>query len=109
MNPLDIERGGPAVPGEAELGQPLVRPAGDDGLAGRVARGMVVEATLRTGLGVIAHPDTAIDGVDRLPIGQGVTHQQGAEGRHIDAASSKGGVETAPTAPVGRGQAQVDG
>ena len=69
---------------------------------------MIIEAPLGAGLGVVAHPDATVDGVDRLAVGQGVVCQQGAEGGHIDAAMREGGVEATPAAPVRRGQAQVD-
>jgi hypothetical protein len=39
VQPAGVHRGGPGVPREAELADPLERPAGDDWLAGRVARG----------------------------------------------------------------------
>ena len=60
-----VDRGGPGVPVEAELGDPLEGPAGDDRLAGRMARGMVVVAALGRALGVAARPGGHIDGVDR--------------------------------------------
>jgi hypothetical protein len=56
MDPLDIERSRPAITGEAELGHPLIGPAGADGLAGRVARRMIVVAPRRAGLGIAARP-----------------------------------------------------
>ena len=47
MQPPRVDRGGPGVSGEAELADPLERPAGDDRLAGRVPGGVVVQAALR--------------------------------------------------------------
>ena len=76
VDALHVERRRPALAREAELGEPLVRPAGDDRLAGRVARRMVVVAALGAGLGVAARPDAAVDGVDRLAVGQRVARQQ---------------------------------
>jgi hypothetical protein len=67
---LYVHGGGPALAGEAELCDPLVGPAGDDGLTGRVSGGMVVEAALRAALRVAAIPHAHINGVDgRLPFG----------------------------------------
>ena len=92
---------------EAELGQPLVRPPGDDRLPGRVAGGMVVKAALRTGLGVAAGPDAQVDGVDRLahrwrraePATRAGPPRRGALGQGI--------VEAAPAAAVCGLQAEV--
>ena len=69
MHPPHIERSGPAVSREAELGQPLVRPPGDDRLTGRVPGGMVIKAALRTGFGIATRPDAQVDRVDRLVVG----------------------------------------
>jgi hypothetical protein len=109
QNALDIERSRPAVPAEAELGQPLVRPARDDRLAGRVAGGVVVEATPRTGLSVVARPHAAIHGVNRLAIGQGLARQQRTERRLIEPTVDEGGIDAPPTAAVRRYKAEVDG
>jgi hypothetical protein len=46
VQPRRVDRGGPGVSVEADLGDPLVGPAGHDRLASRVARGMVVVAAL---------------------------------------------------------------
>jgi hypothetical protein len=48
-DPGRIQRGGPAVGAEGELGDPLVVPSRHDGLAGGVAGRRVVEAPLGTG------------------------------------------------------------
>ena len=47
VQPGRVDRGGPRIAVEAELADPLVGPAGDDRLAGRMPGGMVVVATLR--------------------------------------------------------------
>ena len=99
MDALDVERGGPAIPGEGELSQPLVRPASDDRLSSRVARGMVVVAALRTGFGVAAGPDTQVDGVDRMPRAARVASVS-AQGRHVEVPLGQGVVEAAPAAAV---------
>jgi site-specific DNA recombinase len=46
VQPAGVHRGGPGVAVEADLGDPLEGPAGDDRLAGRMPRGMVVVAAL---------------------------------------------------------------
>jgi hypothetical protein len=46
MQPAGVYRGGPGIAVEADLGDPLVGPAGDDRLAGRMPRGVVVGAAL---------------------------------------------------------------
>jgi hypothetical protein len=100
MHPTHIERGGPAVPGEAQLGEPLVRPAGHDRLSGRVAGGMVIKAAIGTGLGVTARPDAEVNGVDRGTSGEGLAHQQRPQGYHVDAPCAQRVVEAAPAASV---------
>ena len=56
VQPGRVHRRGPGVAGEAQLRDPLERPAGHDRLAGRVPRGVVVGAALRGALGVTARP-----------------------------------------------------
>src|SRR5215212_1278295 len=107
MHPSHIERSGPAIPGEAELGKPLVRPAGNDGLASRVARGMVVKAPFRTGLGVAAWPDAQVDRVDRLVVGGGMLSQRRAQGIDIEATRGQRILDTTPPAAMGCLQAQM--
>jgi hypothetical protein len=46
VQPAGVHRGGPGVAREAQLCDPLERPAGDDRLAGRMPRGVVVVAAL---------------------------------------------------------------
>ena len=67
---------GPTLPDKAELRDPGLRPAGDDGLPGRMARGVVVDGPTGTGLGVRARPDADIHRVDRLAACQGMAGQQ---------------------------------
>jgi len=66
VDALRVHGGGPTLAEEVELGDELVAPSGDDWLAGGVARGMVVEASLGTTLGVAAGPHAHVDGVDVL-------------------------------------------
>jgi hypothetical protein len=54
--PGRVHRGGPGVPVQATLGDPLEGPAGDDRLAGRVPEGVVVQAALGRAFGVAARP-----------------------------------------------------
>src|SRR5215211_2695148 len=61
---LYVHGGGPALAGEAQLCNPLVGPACDDGLAGGVAGRMVIVAALGTRLGVAAIPHARVNGVD---------------------------------------------
>jgi site-specific DNA recombinase len=62
VQPLGVDQRGPGVPGEAQLRDPLERPAGDDRLAGRMPRGVVVVAPLGRALGVAARPGGHING-----------------------------------------------
>ena len=68
----DIARRSPAVPGEVELCQPLIRPPGNDRLPSRVPRGMIVKAPPRTRVGIAARPDAQVDRIDRLAVAGGV-------------------------------------
>ena len=68
MHALDVERGGPAVSLEAETGQPVIRPSGNDWLPGRVVRRVVVKAAVRNRLSVAARPDALVEGGDRRTI-----------------------------------------
>lgn len=63
---LDRDGCRPTVTGEAELRYPLIRPPCHNRLAGRVARGMVVEATRGTSFGIAASPDAQIYRIDRF-------------------------------------------
>ena len=107
VDPPDIQWGGPAIPSETELDQPLVGPAGHDRLAGRVARWVVVVATLGAGLGVAARPDAHVDRVDWLTVGQRMLGQQHPQGLDVDPPVGQGAVDAAPATLVPEGQAQV--
>jgi hypothetical protein len=109
MHALAVEGRAPTVPREAELGQPLIRPAGHNRLSGRVARGMVVVAARWTGLGVAPQPDAPVNRVDyrtRTIVG-GVLCQQYLQGRHVESAFSERIVKAAPAATVCRLQTEV--
>ncbi len=88
VQPGRIDRGGPGVPVKAELADPLPGPAGDDRLAGRVARGMVVEAALRRALGVAARPGGHVDGEHQRVGGWQATDQQIAKPLDLDATTA---------------------
>src|SRR4029453_10930861 len=79
---------------------PLVGPASDDRLAGRMARGVVVVAALRGAFGVAARPGGYIDRKDqRVGVGQG-GDQQGAQPLGIDPPAGERVIGAAPAAPV---------
>ena len=63
-NAPHIDRRDPGIALEAEFCDELVGPAGDDGLAGGVAAGVVVIPASGTGFGVAAGPRTLVDCVD---------------------------------------------
>ena len=107
MQPPGVDRGGPGVPGEAELADPLERPAGDDRLAGRVAGGVVVQAALGGAFGVAARPGGDVHRIDRQATRQGMADQQVAQPLGVDVAAGQRGVGAAPAAPVGWFQAQL--
>ena len=107
MDAPDVKRGRPAVAREAELGQLLVRPPGDDRLARGVAGGMIIKAAIGTGLGVAARPDALVDRVDRRLIAGCVPPQQHLQGRRVERPFGQGTVQAAPAAAVCRLQAQV--
>jgi len=60
----DVHGGCPALAGEVELGDELVGPACDDGLAGRVAGRVVVETALGARLRVATIPYAHVHGKD---------------------------------------------
>jgi len=103
----DLDRRRPAIPLEAELGDPLVGPALDDGLAIEVARGVVVITTRGACLRRAARPDADVDGVDRLGGGGRALRQERPQSFLVQPAMLQGGVKAAPAAPVGGSQAQV--
>ena len=109
-DPPRVHGGHPTLPREADLGDPLVGPAGHDGLAGGVARGMVVEAALGARLGVAACPHAHVHGVDRRSLAsEGVADHQRAQGLGVDPSPFQRRVEATPTATVRGFEAQVNG
>src|SRR5215212_10747479 len=95
MNPPHVHRGCPAIPAEAELSDPLVRPAGDDRLPGRMARRMVIVTALRTGLGITARPYAHVHRIDRLPVRERMAADEGPPARIVQLAVRQSGVEAA--------------
>jgi hypothetical protein len=99
----------PAIAGQTQLGHPRIGPTGDDRLAGRVTRGMLGGATLRTRLRIAARPDADVDRVDR-PLGrQRMAHHEGTERLGIERAAGKGRIEAPPAATMSGFQAEVGG
>jgi hypothetical protein len=107
VQPAGVHRGGPGVPGEAQLADPLERPAGHDRLARRMPGRVIVEAALGRALSVAARPGGDVHRVDRLPTGQRVAGQQPAQPLRVDPPAGQRGVGAAPAAPVRGFQAQV--
>ena len=107
MQPGHVHRSGPGVTGEAELADPLERPAGNDRLARRMTGGVVVEAALGRALGVAARPAGDVHRVDWLPTRQGLAGQQVPQPLGVDPSARQRGIQAAPAAPMGRLQAQV--
>jgi hypothetical protein len=106
-HPVGIDRGGPRVAVEAELGDPGVAPAGHDRLAGRVPGRRVVEAAARRAFRVAAGPGAGVHREHRgghlgRPRGQQLGDPVG-----VDLADGQRGVHAAPAPPVDRRQAQV--
>jgi hypothetical protein len=107
MQAAGIDWGGPGVAVEAELADPLVGPAGNDRLAGRVAGGMVVVAALGGALGVTARPGGHINGEHQRVGGRQEAHQQIPQLLGVDLPAGQGGVGAAPAALMDWFQAQV--
>lgn len=109
MDATHVQGRGPAVPRQAQLGDPLVGPAGDNRLAGGVARRVVVVATLRAGLGIAPRPHADIDGEDRrCLIAEQMVGKQATERVGIHRAPCQSGIQTAPPATMDGFQTQVD-
>ena len=101
VQPRRVHRGGPGVAVEAELGDPLEGPAGDDRLAGRMPRGVVVVAAAWGAFGVAARPGGHIHRKhQRVGVGQGAD-QQVAQPLGVDPPTGQRGIDAAPAAPVG--------
>jgi site-specific DNA recombinase len=107
VQPAGVHRGGPGVAVEADVGDPLVGPAGDDRLAGRMPRGMVVVAPLRRALGVAARPGGHVHREHQRVGGWQAACEQVTQPLGVDAAAGQGGVGAAPAALVDRLQARV--
>ena len=105
-DPGGVHRRGPGVEGPVELGDPLVGPAGDDGLAGRVFGRRVVEAPLGAGLPVAARPGGGVDGEHGRPGGWAVHYQQVAHPLMVDSSQGQRFVQAAMAATERRFQAQ---
>jgi hypothetical protein len=105
VQPAGVHRGGPGVALQAQLGDPLERPAGDDRLAGRMPRGVGVVAALGRALGVAARRGGNINGEhQRVGVWQ-EAHQQIPQLLGVDPAAGQGGIDAAPAPLVDRLQA----
>jgi len=101
-----VHGGGPGVVGPVQGRDPLVGPAGDDGLPGRVfGRGIVVPA-LGAGLGVAARPGRCVHGEHQWPGGWAVFNQQVAHRVGVNIPPGQRLVQAAVTAPENRLQTQ---
>ncbi len=96
----------PTLLGEAQLGNPRIGPAGDDGLSRRMARGVIVDGPFGTGLGIAPRPDAHIHRVDRLATGQRMIGQQLLQRSAAHLANGQGVIEAAPAALMLRLHAQ---
>ena len=105
-----VHGGGPALAYEVEPCDELVGPSGDDRLAGRVTRRMVVETALGAALRVAAGPHAYVYRVDgRSASGKRMAGEQSSKGFGVDPPSAQRGVEAAPAATVRGFEAQVNG
>jgi len=107
VQPGSVDRGGPRIAVEAELGDPLEGPAGDDRLAGRMPRGMIVVAPLGRALSITARPGGHINGEHQRVGGRQEAHQQIPQLLGVDTPAGQGGIDAAPAPLVDRLQAQV--
>jgi hypothetical protein len=107
MQPGRVDGGGPGVAVEADLGDPLVGPAGDDRLARRMPGRMVVVATLGRALGVTTRPGGHVDREHQRVSGRQATDQQVTQPLGVDPPAGQGGVGAAPAALMDWFQAQV--
>jgi hypothetical protein len=110
VDALYLHGGAPAFAQEVELGDELVGPACDDGLASGVTRRMVVETTFGTALRVAARPHTHVHGVDgRSASSKRMAGEQPPQSFSIDSSLVQRGVKAAPAAAMRRFEAQVNG
>jgi len=94
---LHVHGGNPALADEIELRNELVGPSCDDGLAGRVAGGMVVETTLGAALRVAAIPHAHVYGIHRrFASGQRMVSEQPPQSLSVDTSAIQRGVEATP-------------
>ena len=108
---LYVHRGGPALADEVELRDELVGPPGDDGLAGGVARRVIVETALGARLRVRAGPHRDVHGVDGrrcFAPGKRMTGEQFPQSFGVDAPSPECSVEASPAATMRRLEAQMN-
>jgi hypothetical protein len=68
---------------------------------------MVVDRSARTRLGVAAHPDTGVDGVDRPAVSQRMSRQQRLDRRRGELTDRERIIQTPPAAGMLRLQAQM--
>jgi hypothetical protein len=101
-----IERGRPRVMGPLQLADPLIVPAGHDGLSGRMLRGRVAKAPLGAALRVATVPGRYIDGKDERPAFWSVLDEQAAELVLVDAVTLQRLVEAAVRAAKHRLKAE---
>jgi len=111
MDAQRVHRSRPALADEVELGDELVGPPGDDGLAGRVARRMVVVAAFGATLRVRAIPHAHVHGKDgrSFASSEWVTGEQLPQGFGVDPSSVQSGIKAPPAASMRRLEAQVNG
>ena len=87
-----------------------IKKIGDDGLARRMAAGMVIISPFGAALGVAAGPRAAVYRVDSGAVGiifEWVARQQVPQRLRVHAPAIQGGVEAAPAPAVDRREAQV--
>src|SRR5215210_6059376 len=108
-HPPHIDGCSPAISLKAELGHPLIGPAGDNWLPAGMTERMVIVASFGTGLRLTTRPDADVDGVDRLAGSERLTRHQAPERLVVDAPFGQRRIQTAPTAAVNRLQTEVGG
>ena len=101
-----IEGSGPAVRRPIELADPLIGPAGHDGLAGGVLRSRVIEAPFGAGLGVAAVPGGGVHGEHHRPVGRVVRHEDLTQPVAVDRPQGERLVQAAVAAAEHRLQAE---
>src|SRR5512132_243714 len=107
VQPPGVYRGGPGVALDAQLGDPLEGPAGDDRLAGRMPRGVAVVAPFGRALGVAPRQGGHTNGEHHRVGVRKKAHQQIPQLLGVDTPASQGGIDAAPAPLVDRFQAQV--